>query len=95
MFNSKKKIELNDDELRIVLYALTDFRNDLLKENKYADSVNEVMARLKNKMKADKYDLGIIINGLDKKRKTMLSENQNTTTINDLLLRLIKIHETL
>lgn len=95
MFKSKKKIELNDDELRTMLYALTDFRNILLKENKYADSVNEIMCKLKNKMKVDKYDLGIMINGLDKKRKTMLNENQNTTVINDLLLRLIKIHETL
>ena len=34
MFNSKKKIEFNNEELRIVLYALNDFRNKLLSENK-------------------------------------------------------------
>ena len=32
MFHSKKKIELNDEELRIIRYALIDFRNDLLKK---------------------------------------------------------------
>ena len=91
MFNSKKKIEFNNEELRIVLYALNDFRNKLLSENKYADAVNEVIPKLKNKMKVDKYDLGIIINGLDQKRKSMLAANENTSVIDELLLRLLKI----
>lgn len=30
-----------------------EFRNILLKENKYVDSVNEVILKLKNKMKVD------------------------------------------
>ena len=90
MFNSKKKIEFNNEEL---LYALNDFRNKLLSENKYADAVNEVIPKLKNKMKVDKYDLGIIINGLDQKRKAMLAENENTSVIDELLLRLLKIDD--
>lgn len=93
MFNSKKKIEFNNEELRIVLYALNDFRNKLLSENKYADAVNEVIPKLKNKMKVDKYDLGIIINGLDQKRKAMLAANENTSIIDELLLRLLKIDD--
>ena len=93
MFNSKKKIEFNNEELRIVLYALNDFRNKLLSENKYADAVNEVIPKLKNKMKVDKYDLGIIINGLDQKRKSMLAANENTSVIDKLLLRLLKIDD--
>ena len=93
MFNSKKKIEFNNEELRIVLYALNDFRNKLLSENKYADAVNEVIPKLKNKMKVDKYDLGIIINGLDQKRKSMLAANENTSVIDELLLRLLKIDD--
>lgn len=93
MFSKKKKIELNNEELRIMRYALTDFRNDLLKENKYPDAVNEVMIKLKNKMKADKYDLGIMINGLDNKRKSMIAENEDISVIDDLLLKLIKIHK--
>ena len=93
MFKGKKKIEFNSEELRIVLYALNEFRNQLLNENRYTDAVDEVMARLKNKMRVDKYDLGAIINGLDKKRKTMLAQGENTSVIDDLLLRLLKIHE--
>ena len=93
MFNSKKKIEFNNEELRIVLYALNDFRNKLLSENKYAYAVNEVIPKLKNKMKVDKYDLGIIINGLDQKRKAMLAANENTSVIDELLLRLLKIDD--
>lgn len=95
MFNNKKKIELDSRELRIVLNSLIDFRNNLLKENKYVDSINEVLSKLKNKMKADKYDLGIMINGLDEKRKTMLEKNEDVSSIDDLLLKLIKIYETL
>ena len=95
MFKGKKKIELNNEELRIMLYSLTDFRNALLKENKYADPVNEIMAKLKNKMKVDKYDLGVMINGLDTRRTALTDDNQDTSAIDYLLLKLIKIHETL
>jgi len=95
MFGKKRKIELNNEELRIMMYSLTDFRNALLKENKYADVVDEVMVKLKNKMKADKYDLGIMINGLDQRRTTLLAENKNTSEIDELLFKLIKIHKTL
>ena len=95
MFKKKKKIEFNNDELRLVLYSLTDFRNALLKENKYADSVNEIIAKLNNKMKVDKYDIGIIINGLDKKRKAIITEEQDTTAIDKLLLNLLEVHKSL
>lgn len=93
MFKRKKKIELTDEELRILFYALTDFRNDLLNEGKYADPVNEVMVKLKNKMKVDKYDLGLMINGLYKSRKNKISQEQDTAHIDELLLRLIDIHD--
>lgn len=91
MFSNKKKIELNNEELRITRYALMDFRNELLKENKCADVVSNVILKLKNKMKVDKYDLGIIINGLDRKRKEMLKGNEDTSMVNDLIIRLIEI----
>lgn len=96
MFKSKKKIKFNDEELRIILYALNDFRNELLNENKdvSADIISEIIPKLKNKMKVDKYDLGAIINGLDKERKIILAENKDTYAIDELLLKLIKIHET-
>ena len=93
MFNNKKKIELNDEELRIVLYALNDFRNAVLKENKSANVISEVICKLKNKMKVDKYELGAIINGLDRKRKIMIEKREDTAIISDLLLKLLKISE--
>ena len=84
MFNNKKKIELNDEELRIVLYALNDFRNAVLKENKSANVISEVICKLKNKMKVDKYELGAIINGLDRRRKVMIEKKEDTSMISDL-----------
>lgn len=95
MFEKKKKIELNSEEVRTVLYSLTDFRNALIKENKYADPVNEMLAKLKNKMKVDKYDLGLIINSLNESRTSLLNDNKDTESIDYLLLKLIKIHDTL
>ena len=62
MFEKKKKLELNNEELRILRYSLIDFRNNLLKQNKYVDVVDEVLVKLKNKMKENKHDLGLIIN---------------------------------
>ena len=95
MFEKKKKIVLNSEELRTMRYSLIDFRNNLLKQNKYADPVNEILPKLKNKMKVDKYDLGLMINGLNESRTAMLNDNKDTESIDYLLLKLIKIHETL
>ena len=80
--------------LRIVLYALNDFRNAVLKENKSANVISEVICKLKNKMKVDKYELGAIINGLDRRRKVMIEKKEDTSMISDLLLKLLKISET-
>ena len=91
----KKKIELSSSELRILMYALNDFRNDLLNEVGYSDAIDVVMIKLKPKMKVDRYDLGAMINGLDRKRKRMIAENQDTSAIDELILRLIEIHDTL
>lgn len=95
MFKGNNKLELSDEEVKIILYSLTDFRNNLLNEEKSTDPVNEVILKLKNKMKVDKYDLGIMINGLDKSRKIKISQNQDTSKINELLLRLIDFGEKL
>lgn len=94
MFEKKKKIELSNEELRIMRYSLIDFRNNLLKENKYTDKVDELMSKLKNKIKIDKYDLGVMINSLDQTINN-LPENQNTFNINELLLKLFKIYQSL
>ena len=94
-FCNKKKIELSDNELRIILYSLNDFRNSIIKENKYPDAVDDILPRLKNKMKVDKYDLGVIINGLSERIKTLANENQDTTEIENIFYKLFKLYETL
>ena len=82
MFKRKAKIELSDEEQRIILYALNELRTELIQENKYTDVVNEAIGKLKNKMKADRYDLGVIINSLDRKKMNLLKEMiQNRWTI--------------
>ena len=95
MFGSKKKIVITEEEQRIVLYALNDFRTELLNEGRYVDVIDEAISKVITKMKVDRYVLGAIINALIKKRKRITLENNNTSTIDDLILKLVKIHETL
>ena len=76
MFKKKAKIELSDEEQRIILYALNELRTELIQENKYTDVVNETIGKLKNKMKADRYNLGVILNALDRKRKNELAKGK-------------------
>lgn len=95
MFGSKKKIVITEEEQRIVLYALNDFRTELLNEGRYVDVIDEAISKVRTKMKVDRYVLGAIINALIKKRKRITLENNNTSTIDDLILKLVKIHETL
>ena len=95
MFKKKVKIELSDEEQRIILYALNELRTELIQENKYTDVVNEAIGKLKNKMKADRYDLGVILNALDRKRKNELAKGNDTKQVDNLILKLLKIYETL
>ena len=95
MFGSKKKIVITEEEQRIVLYALNDFRTELLNEGRYVDVIDETISKVRTKMKVDRYVLGAIINALIKKRKRITLENNDTSTIDDLILKLAKIHETL
>ena len=94
MFKRKAKIELSDEEQRIILYALNELRTELIQENKYTDIVNEAIGKLKNKMKADRYNLGVILNALDRKRKNELARGQDTEQMDYLILRLLKIYKT-
>ena len=86
---------------RLYLYQLTNYnkiliqRNNLLKQNKYVDVVDEVLVKLKNKMKVNKHDLGLIINSLYESRTAMVNENKDTEAMDYFLLKLIKIHDTL
>ncbi|HIT71769.1 MAG TPA: hypothetical protein IAD08_07645 [Candidatus Scatovivens faecipullorum] len=94
MLKKKVKIELSNEEQRIILYALNELRTELIQENKYTDVVNETIGKLKNKMKADRYDLGVILNALDRKRKNELARGQDTEQMDYLILRLLKIYKT-
>lgn len=94
MFNSgKKKIVFNDSELKLLFLALNDFRNEMIKENRYTDAIDDIMAKLKNKTKVDKYDVGIIMNVLHTKLKIMLEKQEDVKLIQELLYRMIDIHE--
>lgn len=95
MLKKKVKIELSNEEQRIILYALNELRTGLIQENKYTDVVNEAIGKLKNKMKADRYDLGVILNALDRKRKKELAKGNDTEQMDYLILRLLKIYKTL
>ena len=91
MFGSnKKKLELNSRELRIMRYSINDFRNALIRENKPADVANDVMIKLKNKMKVDKYDVGAMINSLRRSRDNV---SKDKTEIDDLLLKLVDVYD--
>lgn len=92
MFEKKKKIELDGEELKIMRYSLNEFRNNLLEQNKYTDAIDEVMIKLKDKMKVDKYEIGVMINSLDKTLKDS-QENSNTSNVRKLLLKLFEVYQ--
>ena len=61
MFGSKKKIVITEEEQRIVLYALNDFRTELLNEGRYVDVIDEAISKVRTKMKVDRYVLGALV----------------------------------
>ena len=92
MFEKKKKIELDSEELKIMRYSLNEFRNNLLEQNKYTDAIDEVMIKLKDKMKVDKYEMGVMINSLDKTLKDS-QEKSNASNVRKLLLKLFEVYQ--
>lgn len=40
------KLKLTHDEVRVLLYALNELRNQLIAENRYTDSVDELILKL-------------------------------------------------
>lgn len=92
MFEKKKKIELDGEELKIMRYSLNEFRNNLLEQNKYTDAIDEVMIKLKDKMKVDKYEMGVMINSLDKTLKDS-QEKSNASNVRKLLLKLFEVYQ--
>ena len=92
MFEKKNKIKLDGEELKSMHYSLNEFRNNLLEQNKYTDAIDEVMIKLKDKMKVDKYEIGVMINSLDKTLKDS-QENSNISNVRKLLLKLFEVYQ--
>ena len=42
----KKKFKFDDYEIRILILALNELRNQLIKEGRYTDAVDELMVKL-------------------------------------------------
>lgn len=42
----KVKLVLTDEEYRLILYLLAEYRNKLIAEGKYTDLVNELLLKL-------------------------------------------------
>lgn len=46
MKDKKIKLRLEDDEFRIIVYALNELRNQLIAENRYTDAVDDILLKL-------------------------------------------------
>ena len=42
----KKKFKFDDYEIRILIFALNELRNQLIKEGRYTDAVDDLILRL-------------------------------------------------
>ena len=42
----KTKIKFDDDEIRILILALVELRNQLIQEGRYTDAVDELLVRI-------------------------------------------------
>ncbi|MDO4176690.1 MAG: hypothetical protein Q4D99_04350 [Bacillota bacterium] len=40
------KLKLTYDEIRVLIYALNELRNNLIEENRYTDAVDEILVKL-------------------------------------------------
>lgn len=40
------KLKLTHDEVRVLVFALNELRNNLIAENRYTDPVDEILSRL-------------------------------------------------
>lgn len=46
MMEKKVKIAMTHDEIRVMVYALNELRNQLIAENRYTDAVDEILIKL-------------------------------------------------
>ena len=91
MFSNKKKIEFNNEELRITLVALNNFRSSFLGQVEMTDPIEEVLCKLKSKMKIDRYEHGLIVNGLYQYYKELQEQDKNLSIVGELITRLLEV----
>ena len=48
MERNMKKYKLDDYEVRIIILALNELRNQLIQEGRYTDAVDDLMAKILN-----------------------------------------------
>ena len=46
MMTKKIKLAMTADEIRVMVYALNELRNQLIAENRYTDAVDELLIKL-------------------------------------------------
>ena len=46
MFDKKIKMNVTDDESQLILFSLVELRNNLIKEGRYTDAVDDLTLKL-------------------------------------------------
>ena len=46
MFDKKIKMNVTDDESQLILFSLVELRNNLIKEGRYTDAVDDLILKL-------------------------------------------------
>ena len=46
MMEKKIRLHMTYDEIRVMVYALNELRNQLIEENRYTDAVDELLLKL-------------------------------------------------
>ena len=46
MFDKKIKMNVTDDESQLILFSLVELRNNLIKEGRYTDPVDDLILKL-------------------------------------------------
>ena len=85
------KLELSDNEKRIILKALNKLRNYLSEQECSTNSIDEIFIKVNkpHELKLDILDTKIIINSLNTMRDDLKKRNEPRNEINDIILKII------
>ena len=99
MKEKKKVLEFNDDEIRILIRALNNFRNKAISEDIDTFDIDEVFIRItkavgkKKLLQFDRYGMGVLVNSLDTFRNKDDKEGFDIYDIEELLLKVLNAPE--